>query len=296
MHMMTTILGGILGMGCGQNTESLNSQPASNSTNSDIVATVAAQPVVEEQPKSNAFALPTEEDLSAQPNATQIRRGRELVMNTKQLLPNNVGDHLKCTNCHLQGGTVPNAMTFVGVVDRFPQYRSRSATTESLAYRVNSCFERSMNGVALEEQSQEMQDIIAYMTWVSSKVADGKNLHEKGVKKLEPLEPNLENGASVYAQKCASCHQMTGQGVVVENNIIYPPLWGEHSFNIGAGMARLDTAAAFVKWNMPFGQGGTLSDQEAYDVAAYFSQQVRPDYAKKDQDWPKGEKPRDARY
>jgi thiosulfate dehydrogenase len=141
-----------------------------------------------------------------------------------------------------------------------------------------------------------MQDISAYMTWVSSKVADGKNLHEKGVKKLEPLEPNLENGASVYAQKCASCHQMTGQGVVVENNIIYPPLWGEHSFNIGAGMARLDTAAAFVKWNMPFGQGGTLSDQEAYDVAAYFSQQVRPDYAKKDQDWPKGEKPRDARY
>lgn len=296
MHMMTTILGGILGMGCGQNTESSNSQLASNSTNSDIVATVAAQPVVEEQPKSNAFALPTEEDLSEQPNATQIRRGRELVMNTKQLLPNNVGDQLKCTNCHLQGGTVPNAMTFVGVVDRFPQYRSRSATTESLAYRVNSCFERSMNGVALEEQSQEMQDIIAYMTWVSSKVADGKNLHEKGVKKLEPLEPNLENGASVYAQKCASCHQMTGQGVVVENNIIYPPLWGEHSFNIGAGMARLDTAAAFVKWNMPFGQGGTLSDQEAYDVAAYFSQQVRPDYAKKDQDWPKGEKPRDARY
>ena len=77
---------------------------------------------------------------------------------------------------------------------------------------------------------------------------------------------------------------------------VFPPLWGPRSFNIGAGMARLNTAAAFVKQNMPLGQGNTLSDQEAYDVALYFTKQPRPDFARKDKDWPKGDKPKDARY
>lgn len=84
---------------------------------------------------------------------------------------------------------------------------------------------------------------------------------------------------------------------------VYPPLWGDQSFNIGAGMARTYTAAAFVKRNMPIGfheqfplgQGG-LSDQEAVDVAAYFSGQPRPDFPDKVKDWPNGGKPLDARY
>ena len=61
-------------------------------------------------------------------------------------------------------------------------------------------------------------------------------------------------------------------------------------------MARLDTAAAFVRWNMPLGQGGTLTEQEAYDVAAYFIEQPRPDFAGRSNDWPEGGRPRDARY
>ena len=84
---------------------------------------------------------------------------------------------------------------------------------------------------------------------------------------------------------------------------VYPPLWGDDSFNIGAGMARTYTAAAFVKRNMPIafrdkfplGQGG-LSDQEAVDVAEYFTHMPRPDFAGKVKDWPKDKKPADARY
>ncbi|WP_316683759.1 c-type cytochrome [Ralstonia holmesii] len=44
-------------------------------------------------------------------------------------------------------------------------------------------------------------------------------------------------------------------------------------------MARIYTAAAFVKHNMPLCKGGTLTAQEAVDVAAFFTQQPRPDYA-----------------
>ncbi|KAI5931834.1 putative protein FAM10A5 [Manis javanica] len=59
-------------------------------------------------------------------------------------------------------------------------------------------------------------------------------------------------------------------------------------------MARTYTAAAFVKRNMPIafhgnfplGQGG-LSDQEAVDVAEYFSHQPRPDFANKHRTGPR---------
>src|SRR5262245_26216431 len=88
---------------------------------------------------------------------------------------------------------------------------------------------------------------------------------------------NRERGKEVYAKKCASCHGADGAGVVgAQGEMLFPPLWGPQSFNIGAGMARLNTAAAFVKANMPLGQGGTLTDQEAFDVSVYFTQQPRP--------------------
>lgn len=71
---------------------------------------------------------------------------------------------------------------------------------------------------------------------------------------------------------------------------------GKDSFNDGAGMVRTFTAAAFVKHNMPLGQGGSFTDQEALDVAEYFTHQTRPVYLPKTKDWPKGDKPEDARF
>lgn len=37
-----------------------------------------------------------------------------------------------------------------------------------------------------------------------------------------------------------------------------------------------ETAAAFIKANMPLGLGGKLTDQEAWDVAAYMNSHERP--------------------
>jgi len=101
----------------------------------------------------------------------------------------------------------------------------------------------------------------------------------------------------IYAEKCALCHGKDGEGTYNEKGeTVFPPLWGPRSFNIGAGMARVNTAAAFVKANMPLGQDNTLTDQEAFDVAEFFTHQPRPDFAGKENDWPHGDKPKDARY
>lgn len=284
--------------GCGQQIlqEELDKQeiPSQPAVTPDFVAEATTKTA---KVDVNAFRYPSPDQIAAASNSSQIARGKEIVEQTFTALPDNVGATMKCTNCHLNGGTVKNAMTFVGVDDRYPRYRDRSGKEDSLAERVNGCFERSMNGTALDVDSDDMKAILAYMEWISSNVEDGTKVEQHGLQKLTALEPNPENGEKLYTVKCASCHQMNGAGLKTpDGTLLYPPLWGEESFNVGAGMARLNTAAAFIKWNMPLGQGGSLTDQEAYDIAAYFSTQDRPDFAKKEQDWPKGGKPNDARY
>ena len=41
-------------------------------------------------------------------------------------------------------------------------------------------------------------------------------------------------------------------------------------------MANVDNAAAFIEANMPFSRGGTLSAQEAWDVAYFLDAHERP--------------------
>src|SRR2546425_7688442 len=98
-------------------------------------------------------------------------------------------------------------------------------------------------------------------------------------------------GGRVYGSACAKCHGPDGQGTAVA-----PPVWGPDSYNIGAGLARVRTAAAFIRDNMPLDQPGTLNDQEAFDVAAYVSAHPRPDFPEKIHDWPNGDSPPDVAY
>lgn len=241
--------------------------------------------------------VPNEASIPTGPVGDAIRRGKQLLTDTHNQLPRNVGNGLNCTNCHLSGGTTAYAAPWVGLTGAFPEYRSRSGKLISLQERVNDCFQRSMNGKPLEFDSAEMNAIMAYMKWLSTGVPTGTNAAGRGFEKIDTaLVPNRENGRAVYAAKCASCHGADGEGMKnPQGGYFFPPVWGNDSFNIGAGMARTYTAAAFVKHNMPLGQGGTLSAQDAVDVAAYFTAQPRPDYAARAQDWPRGDRPKDAR-
>lgn len=254
---------------------------------------------------SSAFETPRLADLLALPNADQAVRGARLHLDTKALLPANVGNALNCTSCHLNAGTVADGSPFIGVSAFFPSYAPRAGRIITLEDRINGCFLRSMNGKPLPKESADMAAMVAYFDWMKRETKPSDKVAGRGVGKIDTsLKPNVENGKQVYAAQCAVCHGETGEGLKQANGrYVYPPLWGDESFNIGAGMARTNTAAAFVKRNMPIGfhekfplgQGG-LSDQEALDVAEYFSHQPRPDFAPKMNDWPKDRKPADARY
>lgn len=41
-------------------------------------------------------------------------------------------------------------------------------------------------------------------------------------------------------------------------------------------MHRINTAAAFIKQSMPLGKGGSLTDEQAWNVAAFMNSHERP--------------------
>ena len=254
---------------------------------------------------SSSFETPRLADMLASPIAGQLVRGMRLHLETRALLPQNVGNALNCTSCHLNAGTVADGSPFVGVSAFFPNYAPRAGRVITLEDRINGCFRRSMNGKPLPADSADMKAMVAYFDWMKKETKPQDKVAGRGVGKVDmAIKPNVENGKQVYATQCAVCHGKDGEGLKqADGHFIYPPLWGDQSFNIGAGMARTYTAAAFVKRNMPIGfhekfplgQGG-LSDQESVDVAEYFTHQPRPDFPDKVKDWPKDKKPADSRY
>lgn len=221
---------------------------------------------------------------------TSIRRGRALLAATRESLPAHVGNKLRCVSCHLDDGRRQNG-SWVGVYVRYPQYRSRSATVETIEYRVNDCLRRSMNGVALSADGPDMRDIVAYFWFLARGIQVEPVRTSNRLAKWAALVPDTAAGARVYATICTKCHGPAGEGTAVA-----PPLWGPQSYNIGAGMSRLRTAAAFIRDNMPFDQPGTLTDQQAIDAAAFVNAQPRPDFPDKIHDWPNGDAPPDVAY
>lgn len=251
------------------------------------------------------FTMARFADMLAAPNAEVLVYGMRLMTETKALMPDHVGAEINCGSCHLNGGTVAKASPFNGVVPLFPMYNARAGRVISIEERLNGCFLRSMNGTRLAEDSREMKALIAFMAFMKGDAAENGKIVGRGIGNVDAkLVPDPVRGKALFESNCAVCHGTDGQGMKgAGGDWLFPPLWGDSSFNIGAGMARTYTAASFLKSDMPIahrlgfpqGQGG-LSDQDAIDVAEYFTHQPRPDFPDEVMDWPHGGRPKDSRY
>jgi thiosulfate dehydrogenase len=182
-------------------------------------------------------------------------------------------------------------MPWVGSYARFPQYRSRSGKVDLIEDRINDCFQRSMNGRALSPSGRDMRNIVTYFGFLSSGIPVGAEMEGQGFPRLQPLKGDAARGVAVFTSTCARCHGADGKGTQVA-----PPLWGPRSYNLGAGMARINTAASFIHALMPLDRAQHLSAQQAFDVATYIDTRPRPDFPAKVHDWPRGGKPSDADY
>lgn len=252
------------------------------------------------------YVLPQDTEILKEPNAEEIIYGKRLLNETKRLLPEHVGAEMNCNSCHISQGKVPLGDPYINSFNFYPRVMPRAGKEVDLEMRINGCFKRSMNGKPLDREGPEMKAMIAYMEWLSQKVPQSQRVDIQNAGEVDTsLVADTERGEKIYYAQCASCHGDNGEGMKdSRGDIVFPPLWGDESFNIGAGMARTYKAAAFVKYNMPmsvqtkglWGHGGILNDQDAVDVAEFFTHKPRPDFPDKVNDWPNGNKPKDARY
>ena len=242
---------------------------------------------------------PADSEIPSDSLGASIRRGLALLTHTPDSLPSYAPGNISCSSCHLNAGRNADAAPLTGSHARFPKYLERAGAVIGLADRVNYCFTRSLAGSRLPADSREMQDILAYIAWLSRGVPVGEGKKLAGADGLRPMPADMvgdhARGQQVYAAKCASCHGANGEGNRAITPLL-PALWGPKSFSVGASMARRSKAASFIWHNMPWGQGKTLTHQEAFDVAAYIAAQPRPDSPGKERDWPTGGAPADVPY
>jgi thiosulfate dehydrogenase len=266
-------------LACTSPPDDVSSRTATNDTVGTPAPTVAP------------FRVPSETEIEDTVTLAAVRRGRALIHSTRDSLPQHVGASLTCANCHIGDGTQRDAMPLVGSYARFPQYRGRSGKVDVIEDRINDCFVRSMNGTALARDSRDMRDIVSYLAFLSRGFPVGSPMDGQGVPALASMQGDSTRGRLVFASTCVACHGSDGHGTAVA-----PPLWGPQSFNIGAGMARLNSAARFIHALMPRDRPGILTPQQAYDVAAYVTSRPRPDLVGKENDWPHGGAPPDVAY
>ncbi|TXK29836.1 c-type cytochrome [Ottowia sp. GY511] len=224
------------------------------------------------------FKPPAESAIPDGPLGDVIRKGEQIFLHTAQNAKPYVGNTLNCVNCHLDAGRLADSAPLWGAYLLYPAYRSKTKHVDTFEDRLRGCFMYSMNGKAPPYGDEVLNALQTYAYWLAKGAPVGEKIAGAGYKKLEkPTQaPDYQRGLAVYEAQCALCHGAGGEGTRSGDTQVFPPLWGAQSYNWGAGMSNISNAAAFIKSNMPFSKGGSLSDQEAWDVALYIDSQERP--------------------
>jgi thiosulfate dehydrogenase len=260
----------------------------------------------------------TDDTLDDSRLSADIRWGFRIFTNTPAEAARFTASKVTCNSCHLNGGQRERALPLVGIAGMFPEYNRRSGRLYSLTDRIVDCFLRSENGtgrIAGENDaasasaratlpsptSKEVLAVAAYITWLARGFEVGKNPAWRGqnavaASALIPvgtLDP--QRGESLYQERCTSCHGQDGQGVALGDKKA-GPLWGPDSWNDGAGAARVYTLAGIIRYSMPYLAPGSLSDEEAQQIAAFINSKPRPAYPFKQQDYLTEKLPADSVY
>ncbi|PAY20947.1 cytochrome C [Rhodopirellula sp. SM50] len=209
-----------------------------------------------------------------------VRLGETLVKETSShpMTQPLVGNPLNCTSCHLDAGRHPKAASFVGVAAAYPAYSPRESAVITLEERIAHCFLRSQNGSRPAPGGKVSVAIAAYITWVSRRTPIDMNpIAPLGPNRLKLLDadaikPDIARGETLYGDRCADCHLADGSG-----SDEGPPLWGERSFNDGAGLSKVFKMASWLKVAMP-PDDADLTEQEAFDIAAFVNSHPRPEF------------------
>jgi thiosulfate dehydrogenase len=275
---------------------------------------------------SSATAMETGWDLVKNPltdsigggpeRSALVRTGFRIFTQTPEYAGRFSGNGLSCGHCHLNAGQREKALPLVGVAAAFPEFNRRAGREFTLEDRIAGCFLRSMNATgapamvaahdpdsaaATVRESAEAGALAAYISWLSDGYARGDALPWRGLNaipdtaRIPVAALDSARGSELYAAKCGTCHGEEGGGVAI-GDIKAGPLWGPASWNDGAGAARVYTLAGMIRFMMPYVDPGSLTDEEAQQIASFICAQPRPVYPFKSADYRSGNLPPDAVY
>lgn len=219
---------------------------------------------------------------SAIPNdefGAAVKLGRAIFTDTGAHAGAYVGNDLRCSNCHLDAGRLANSAPLAQAYVRYPAFRKKTGQVDTFEERLQGCFRYSMNGKPPPLGDKVLTALTAYAFFLAKGAPTGAEMPGRGypVVAKPPLPRDYARGETVFGEKCAACHGADGAGQKGADGVAtFPALWGPQSYNWGAGMESISNAAGFIKANMPYGQGWSLSDQEAWDVATFVDSHERP--------------------
>jgi thiosulfate dehydrogenase len=224
------------------------------------------------------FTPPAESSMPTDGFGESAKLGEQIFTHTQTFAGKYIGNTLNCASCHLDAGRKANSSPLWGAYPLYPAYRSKNGHVNSFAERLQGCFMYSMNGKAPPLGDPVLVALESYAYWLAKGAPIGEKLPGQGYPKLPApaQKADYARGSAVYAQHCALCHGADGRGQSSGGQTVFPPLWGAQSFNWGAGMGDIQNAAGFIKANMPLGVAGTLTDQQAWDVATFMDSHERP--------------------
>lgn len=228
--------------------------------------------------KSVAFAPPPFSAMPGQAFGAEVKLGENIFRHTTVYAKGIIGNDLNCSNCHLDAGRLAGSAPMWGAYPAYPAYRAKNKKVNNFGMRLQGCFAYSENGKVPALDSETIIALEAYSFWLSTGAPTGATLAGRGYPKLAtpPKPATYAAGEAVYKANCSICHGADGQGQYAHGQTVFPALWGAKSFNWGAGMGSIKNAAEFVHANMPYGAVGTLSVQQAWDVAQFIDSQDRP--------------------
>ncbi|MGC9269428.1 c-type cytochrome [Acidiphilium sp.] len=243
-----------------------------------LIGTIAMAQAAPAPAKPIAFTPPPDTAMPGKQFGAEVKLGENIFRHTTVYAHGIIGNALNCSNCHLDAGRLAGSAPMWAAYTAYPAYRTKNKKVNNFGMRLQGCFRFSENGKVPALGSQTIIALEAYSYWLATGAPTGAVLAGRGYPKLAapPKPATYAAGLAVYKAKCSICHGADGQGQYSHDQTVFPALWGNQSFNWGAGMGSIKNAAEFVHANMPYGAVGTLSVQQAWDVATYIDSQDRP--------------------
>jgi thiosulfate dehydrogenase len=239
---------------------------------SEVAADMAvAQPIAAPGAQARAQYFPPRPEDAPENIRSQVLRGRDLLMDTRHLLPNHAGNSLVCGNCHFSAGRNEggknDGFSLVGVAVRPPAGQAAA----ELPVRIAACFRRNLNATPPAPDSPDMQALAIYLRWISAGVPLFATIPWLAPAPLTSTTPaDLADGQRTVRETCGPCHGDRGQGTHIA-----PATIGPESFSAQSQMLAPGILEQFIHDNMPRANPN-LTPAVAMAAAAYLRSQPRP--------------------